>query len=405
MATTKGGLYASIQPKKGRLYAVIQTKENGKAKSVWRALGLDEGSSPGKIKKAYREIVGAFEEQQNSKENQSSDSASSVPVFNYLNACLEKAKSDLQYNTYRGYYRVIHGKIKAYFDARAELTIDNITPKDFSDFYAFLMSSGSKPNTVLHYHMILHKAFKQAYKEGLIADNPLDKVDRPKRNKFQGDHYTEDELITLLELTKDDAIYPAIVLAGGMGLRRSEALGVRWSRINFDDHTVLLDTKIIEKSVNGETVTEPVDEMKNKTSRRTLYIPDPVFDMLIETREKQIINRKLFKTSYNRKYDDYVCTDALGNLIRPGYVTQHFADLLKKNGLRQIRFHDLRHTFASILINKEVPLINVSNFLGHSTINTTANIYAHLDKSNKQATANVISDIFRSAKAETAETI
>ena len=86
MATSKGGLYASIQPKKGRLYAVIQTKENGKAKSVWRALGLDEGSSPGKIKKAYREIVGAFEEQQNSKENQSSDSASSVPVFNYLNA-------------------------------------------------------------------------------------------------------------------------------------------------------------------------------------------------------------------------------------------------------------------------------------------------------------------------------
>ena len=76
-------------------------------------------------------------------------------------------------------------------------------------------------------------------------------------------------------------------------------------------------------------------------------------------------------------------------------MTEHFSYLLDKLGLRHIRFHDLRHTFASVLLSKEVPLINVSNFLGHSNISTTANIYAHLDKSAKQSSADVISDIFR----------
>ena len=110
----------------------------------------------------------------------------------------------------------------------------------------------------------------------------------------------------------------------------------------------------------------------------------------------------MFKGSYNRKYDDYICVDQLGGLIRPNRVTQRFADLIRQYGLRKIRFHDLRHTFASILINQDVPLLNVSTFLGHSDLSTTANIYAHLDKSKKQESADVISSIFNKAKEKCA---
>ena len=120
-------------------------------------------------------------------------------------------------------------------------------------------------------------------------------------------------------------------------------------------------------------------------------------DEVIKARQE--INRNLFRGSYNRNWDDYICTDELGNLLRPNFVTEHYRYLLDKLGLRRIRFHDLRHTFASVLLNKEVPLINVSNFLGHSNISTTANIYAHLDKSAKQSSADVISDIFRKEQA------
>lgn len=195
-----------------------------------------------------------------------------------------------------------------------------------------------------------------------------------------------------------DIIYPAVMLAGGLGLRRSEALGARWSRVDWEKKTILLDTKIIEYKENGKVIIEPVEEMKNKSSRRTLPLPDPVYEMLCEEREKQDLYRRMFKGSYNRKYDDYICVDQLGGLIRPNRVTQRFADLIRQYGLRKIRFHDLRHTFASILINQGVPLLNVSTFLGHSDLSTTANIYAHLDKSKKQESADVISSIFNKAK-------
>ena len=138
--------------------------------------------------------------------------------------------------------------------------------------------------------------------------------------------------------------------------------------------------------------------MKNKSSQRTLPLPEPVLEMLSEEKEKQTLYRKMFKGSYNRKYDDFVCVNELGDLIRPSYVTQHFSDLLKKYGLRHIRFHDLRHTFASILIGQDVPLINVSNFLGHSDLSTTANIYAHLDKASKQTSADIMTGILNKAK-------
>ena len=288
---------------------------------------------------------------------------------------------------------MIHGKIRRYFEAHEDITVGNLKPKDIENFYDYMFNDGVKANTVIHYHAVLRRAFKQAFKDELITVNPFDRIDRPKKNKFHGENYSEEELRTLLTLSKDDIIYPAIMLAGSMGLRRSEALGVRWSRINWEKKTVLLDTKIVEFDDDNHANVQPVEEMKNKSSCRTLPLPEPVYEMLLEEKTKQETYRRLFRSSYHRENDDDVCVNQRGELRRPSYVTSHFSDLLKKYGLRHIRFHDLRHTFASILLGKDVPLINVSNFLGHSDIATTANIYAHLDKASKQASAQVSTDI------------
>ena len=395
---TQNALAASIQTKKGRLYAVIQVKENGKSKSVWRSLGLQEDAGKSKVNKAFREVVKKFENEYAEQIARSSRPASDIPVFDYMCAYLKKAEPNLQKNTIQSYHMMIYGKIRRYFEPKPHLTVGSITAKDIEKFYEHLFSQNVVANTVIHYHAILRRAFQQAFKDEMIDANPFDRIDRPKKNKFHGENYSEEELVTLLELTRSDSIYPAIMLGGGLGLRRSEAIGVRWSRIDWDKKTVLLDTKIVEYKVNGEKVVEPVEEMKNKSSRRTLPLPEPVLEMLSEEKEKQALYRKMFKGSYNRKYDDYVCVNELGELIKPSYVTQHFSDLLKKYGLRHIRFHDLRHTFASILIGQDVPLINVSNFLGHSDLSTTANIYAHLDKTSKQGSADIITEILNKAK-------
>ena len=386
---------ASVQSKKGRLYAVMQVKKDGTTKPVWRALGLPEGANKTKVNKAFREVVAQYEQEFWEEQERGGRPPADIPVYDYLVSYLKRVEPELQKNTIVSYRSMTNGKIRRYFQRRPQLTVGNLKPQDIQDFYQSLFADGVVANTVIHYHALLRRAFQQAFKEERIDANPFDRVGRPKKNKFHGENYTQEELLTLLHLARGDVIYPAILLAGAMGLRRSEALGVRWSRIDWEKRTVLLDTKIVEYQENGKKKVEPVEEMKNKSSRRTLPLPDPVVEMLQVQKEHREVYRKMFQGSYNAQYLDYVCVNQLGELLRPSYVTDHFRELLEKYGLRHIRFHDLRHTFASLLINQDVPLINVSNFLGHSDLSTTANIYAHLDKASKQASADVISDILQ----------
>ena len=386
---------ASVQSKKGRLYAVMQVKKDGTTKPVWRALGLSEGANKTKVNKAFREVVAQYEQEFWEEQERGGRPPADIPVYDYLVSYLKRVEPELQKNTIVSYRSMTNGKIRRYFQRRPQLTVGNLKPQDIQDFYQSLFADGVVANTVIHYHALLRRAFQQAFKEERIDANPFDRVGRPKKNKFHGENYTQEELLTMLHLARGDVIYPAILLAGAMGLRRSEALGVRWSRIDWEKRTVLLDTKIVEYRENGKKKVEPVEEMKNKSSRRTLPLPDPVVEMLQVQKEHREVYRKMFQGSYNTQYLDYVCVNQLGELLRPSYVTDHFRELLEKYGLRHIRFHDLRHTFASLLINQDVPLINVSNFLGHSDLSTTANIYAHLDKASKQASAAVISDILQ----------
>ena len=386
---------ASVQSKKGRLYAVMQVKKDGTTKPVWRALGLSEGANKTKVNKAFREVVAQYEQEFWEEQERGGRPPADIPVYDYLVSFLKRVEPELQKNTIVSYRSMTNGKIRRYFQRRPQLTVGNLKPQDIQDFYHSLFADGVVANTVIHYHALLRRAFQQAFKEERIDANPFDRVGRPKKNKFHGENYAQEELLTLLHLARGDVIYPAILLAGAMGLRRSEALGVRWSRIDWEKRTVLLDTKIVEYRENGKKKVEPVEEMKNKSSRRTLPLPDPVVEMLQVQKEHREVYRKMFQGSYNAQYLDYVCVNQLGELLRPSYVTDHFRELLEKYGLRHIRFHDLRHTFASLLINQDVPLINVSNFLGHSDLSTTANIYAHLDKAGKQASAAVISDILQ----------
>ena len=386
---------ASVQSKKGRLYAVMQVKKDGTTKPVWRALGLSEGANKTKVNKAFREVVAQYEQEFWEEQERGGRPPADIPVYDYLVSYLKRVEPELQKNTIVSYRSMTNGKIRRYFQRRPQLTVGNLKPQDIQDFYQSLFADGVVANTVIHYHALLRRAFQQAFKDELIDANPFDRVGRPRKNKFHGENYTQEELLTLLHLARGDVIYPAILLAGAMGLRRSEALGVRWSRIDWEKRTVLLDTKIVEYRENGKKKVEPVEEMKNKSSRRTLPLPDPVVEMLQVQKEHREVYRKMFQGSYNAQYLDYVCVNQLGELLRPSYVTDHFRELLEKYGLRHIRFHDLRHTFASLLINQDVPLINVSNFLGHSDLSTTANIYAHLDKASKQASAAVISDILQ----------
>lgn len=180
------------------------------------------------------------------------------------------------------------------------------------------------------------------------------------------------------------------------GLRRSEVLGLQWDSIDFENKTITIKHTITITNTDGNNrKIEGKDRTKNKSSYRTLPLFDDIANMLLDVKEKQQAFKKAFGTSYNKKYLNYVFVKPDGNIVRPDYVTQHFSMLLDKNNMRHIRFHDLRHSCASLLLVKGIPMKSIQEWLGHSNFSTTANLYAHLDTNSKKVSASVIEDTFK----------
>ncbi len=184
----------------------------------------------------------------------------------------------------------------------------------------------------------------------------------------------------------------AVHIAAYYGLRRSEIIGLKWDSIDFTQKTITIRRRVITVS-DDDGKYKPIceDKLKTNATRRTLPLIPHIEKMLKEKKEQQTHFKKLLKGGYNKEYDGFVCTDDMGNLITPNYVTSHFKYVIDKNGLKFIRFHDLQHTCASLLIANHILLKAVQDWLGHANFQTTANIYSHLDFSSRVESAEAIS--------------
>ena len=280
------------------------------------------------------------------------------------------------------------GKIAKYFDEK--ITLADCKPRLIHGFYDYQREDGDSEQTILHYHNLLHTAFEYAIRQEILEYNPMDRVERPQPKKFVGDFYSVDEVKTLLEHAKEDVIYIPIVLAVYCGLRRSEALGLSWSNIDFENDKIFIGQKVLEVVRNGKMEQVVSDEMKTESSRRSFKMIPEVKEILLAHKERQELYRKQFRRAYCKKYLDYIYVNAMGELVKPNFITQHFEIVLKNHGLKKIRFHDLRHSCASLLYANGVSLRDIQEWLGHSDIGTTSNIYTHLDYSSKVSSANAI---------------
>ena len=299
----------------------------------------------------------------------------------------------------QSFHNMIKARIRPYF-APLGLQLREVTPQHIEDFYQSILADGCTTNTVIHYHAIIRKALQTAVKKDILLKNPADKVDRPKKNVFHGSFYSEEEMLTLFDAVSGDPLELCVKIAAYYGLRRSEVLGLRWSAIDMEHKTISISHKVIEAEVDGKFVPMGEDVLKTKSSFRTLPLIPAVGIILLEEKEKQEMYRRLFKKSYCRDYLDYICVDQCGKLLRPNYVTEHFSWLIEKYGLRKVRFHDLRHTCASLLLSNGISMKQIQIWLGHSTFSTTADIYAHLDYSAQEASANAMNGMFNRPEKE-----
>lgn len=238
-----------------------------------------------------------------------------------------------------------------------------------------------------------HKALKYAVKMDLIPFNPADKVERPKKQRYIADYYRQEELERLLEASKDHPYSLLIQMTAFYGLRRSEALGLKWDAIDFERDTITIKHIVTNAKIDGKCEIVCADRAKTKSSLRSLPLVSNIREKLLALREQQKEDRRVCGNCYSKKYDGYVFVDAMGNIFNPRSVTANFSKLLEQNGLRHIRFHDLRHSCASLLLANDEPLKQIQEWLGHSDIGTTANIYSHLDYKSKITSANVMDNI------------
>jgi integrase len=168
-------------------------------------------------------------------------------------------------------------------------------------------------------------------------------VERPKKEHYIPAYYDSQEINRLFELVAGTDLEVPVKLAAFYGLRREEVLGLRWKAIDFEENTITINHTVTQIEENGKTVTVASDTTKTKSSMRTLPMVPQFRELLLRKKEEQAELRRVCGKCYNKEFLDYVCVNALGERIKPSYLTNSFPAFVVKNGMRRIRFHDLRH--------------------------------------------------------------
>lgn len=267
--------------------------------------------------------------------------------------------------------------------------LHSLTPIDIQNFYSHELDRVSA-NTVIHYHAIIHRALIYAVRMDWIPNNPSDKVERPKKAPFIGSYYNEEELTELFNAVKGTRIELPVCFVAYYGLRRSEILGLKWSAFDFLNGTFTVRHTVTRVNLEGETKIIAKDKTKNKSGYRTLPLLPKFQNWLLETKAVQQHYQKICGRSYHKEFLDYVFVNELGELMNPNYLSNSFIKVLDKSGLRKIRFHDLRHSCATLLIANGIPLKDIQIWLGHSDIKTTADTYIHMEFRSKIGAVNTI---------------
>ena len=350
-----------LREKRGYFHIVLSyTDENGKRQTPSKTTGLPV---KGNKKRAEAMLMEArqskelelkkLQEEKEAKENGTPQNPNpqdeaKIPFTAFMLDWLEMMKPNLDKPTYASYSFCIKSKIVVYFDEFFPgLALCDLTPKHIQDYYTYEMRErGVSANTVIHRHANIHKALKYAVKIGLINSNPSDRIERPKKEKFVGSIYNQEELEQLFEVVKGDPIELAVILGAFYGLRRSEVVGLKWNAIDFKQKTITIRHTVTQVTLDGKSQIIQKDRTKTKSSYRSLPLIPPFEELLYRLKAQQEMNRKMCGKGYCNDFREYIYVNEIGELIKPGYITQHFPLVLKKNGLRKIRFHDLRHPYV-----------------------------------------------------------
>ena len=325
-------------------------------------------------------------------------------TFNeYLWEWLERKKNKVVYKTFEGYKTIIR-RIDKYFFAK-NILLEELSVRDLRNFYEYCNKNLKiSNNTIIKEHKLIKSALESARKEELITKNPADYIEAFRKEDIEKVFLKEEKMEKIIQAIGDNKISTPAFLAAKYGLRRGEAVGLRWSDIDFKNNTItvcnsVVDIENTDKNAKNKKKQVNRQKLKTKASFRVLPLLMEVKDYLLNLRKQQKENRERFKTSYNTEYLDNICVDQLGNLVKLDYLTKKFKNIVTKLNYEKVTFHTLRHSVATLLHKRGFSVKIIQYWLGHSNISTTLDTYTHLSLEDLSDVANTFDNLYKQKKS------
>ena len=288
--------------------------------------------------------------------------------------------------TVYAYQKIIDNHIDP---ALGTVPLKRLTPKMVQEYYTETQrANGLSSNTMRRHHDLLSSALRSAVRQDVIPASPMERVEPPRVRTTESYFYNNQELKLLYQKIEGNILELAVKLAGSLGMRREEICGLKWENVDLQRHLVLIREA---RTAYGATIVQK--ETKNRSSVRTLYLPDEVYLLLEQEQARQQQERCLQSPTYNPT--DHVILDAKGVPYSPNALSLAFTRFVRKNDLPRLTFHGLRHTFATIASCQGASLFDIGKALGHSTPATTGRIYTHLVDRTHEELVQRVSDALK----------
>jgi len=279
-----------------------------------------------------------------------------------------------------------------FIPALGHIQLKHLHPQAIQAYYGKACEKLSA-KSVLYHHRILKESLKYAVRQGYLGRNPCDLVDPPKPRQKPMRTLTPEELKTLLETASGNQFYPVIYTAVSTGLRQAELLGLRWRDIDLDLQSISVCQTLYKRCGVCE-----FKEPKTSHSKRRVSMTAKLADYLSEYKgEKESLSLHLGRLL---KPDDLVFSNIEGKPIDPGVLSHSFARLVKQAGLQSVRFHDLRHTFASLMLLRGAKPKVISEALGHSSVAFTMDTYSHIIEGMQEDAMALLDEILPAGVAQ-----
>jgi integrase len=382
----------SLQIRKGTYYMMVRVPDqNGKQKQKLKTTSI---KVVGKNQRETRQnklqadkMLSSWIEELSVEKDHISDKQFIFCIEDWL----ERKKRRVRLDTYEAYQCYYDNHLKPFFEPR-NLKIDEVTPRLIQKYVDQKEKEGQSPNSINKHLVVLNGVFKEAAALQEVSFNPCANITISRiEEEFHGTAYEPADAKRLLAAIEGDAIEPAVYLGLYLGLRRSEVVGLRWGDIDFEHNVVHIRNTV----VRFKTISE-MEKTKSRASKRDLYLPKGLKQYLLSLRIRTETHRQLFGKAYHG--GEHICQWPDGRTYTPDYVSRRFKRILELNNLPQIRFHDLRHTAGSLLINQGQSVKQVQEFLGHEKASTTLDIYTHLSFEGKKDTGEKLDELLSGAK-------